>query len=86
MKKVEDYLRYKKVRNQIDNRLQLFNTTVREIKTHENHGKLIINFDRASAMSNGERDVLSFISKLSMFEIVFKKDIGILIIDEVFDY
>lgn len=86
LKKVEDYLRYKKVRYLIDNRLQLFNTTGREIKTHEDHGKLIINFERASAMSNGERDVLSFISKLSMFELVFKKDIGILIIDEVFDY
>lgn len=86
LNKVEDYLQYKKVRDLIDNRLKLFNTTGREIKTHEDHGKLVINFDRASAMSNGERDVLFFISKLSMFKIAFKKDIGILVIDEVFDY
>lgn len=37
-------------------------------------------------MSNGERDVLSFISNLSKFKVKFTKGIGILVIDEIFDY
>lgn len=70
----------------IDERLNLFNTTGRSVQTHEERGKLVINFDRASSMSNGERDILSFISNLTKYEIAFKKQVGILIIDEVFDY
>lgn len=86
LKKVYSYLSYKKTKALINERLKLFNTTGRNIQTHEEHGKLIIKFERASSMSNGERDILSFISNLTKFEVEFKKRIGILIIDEVFDY
>lgn len=86
LKKTLAFLEYKENRAQIDERLAAFNTTGRTIKTKETHGKLVVDFERANSMSNGERDVLSFIANLSSFEHKFKKDIGILIIDEVFDY
>ena len=86
LKKVHAYLAYKEAKELIDERLHLFNTTGRSIKTREDHGKLVISFDRATSMSNGERDILSFIANITKFEIGFKKQIGILIIDEVFDY
>lgn len=86
LKKTLLNLDYKEQRVQIDNRLSAFNTTGRTIKTKETHGKLVVDFERANSMSNGERDVLSFIASLSCFERQFKKDVGILIIDEVFDY
>lgn len=46
------------------------------MKTHENYEKLVIDFERASSMLNGARDILSFISNLSKFEIKFKKKSG----------
>ena len=86
IKKVYAYLEYKAVREIIDNRLADFNTTGRTIKTREDHGKLIVGFERADSLSNGERDILSFVVNISKFEHFFRKTVGILVIDEVFDY
>lgn len=86
LKNAFSYLKYKETKTLIDNRLEEFNTTGRNIKTHEERGKLIVKFERATSMSNGERDILSFIVQLSKFEISFSKNIGILAIDDVFDY
>lgn len=86
IKKAWAYADYLYFRQLIDARLNLYNTTGRTIKTKESNGKLIIEFFAANKMSNGERDVLSFISHLSKFEVKFSKNIGILIIDEIFDY
>lgn len=86
IKKVHAYLEYKAVRDIIDNRLADFNTTGRTIRTREDHGKLIVGFERADSLSNGERDILSFVVNITKFELLFKKTVGILIIDEVFDY
>lgn len=81
--KYREYLRF---RTEFDARIADFNTTGRTIRTKETNGKLIIDFELADSMSNGERDILSFIANLTNFEIRFRKNIGILIIDEVFDY
>ena len=86
LKRVHQYLYFKQVKSTLDERLKLFNTTGREMTTHEKKSKLVVSFERAEAMSNGERDVLSFISNLTKFEVVFNKLMGILLIDEVFDY
>lgn len=86
LKKVNAFLEYKEIRRLIDERLELFNTTGRKVRTQVESGKLVINFDRAASMSNGEWDILSFISNLAKFEISFRKKVGILLIDEVFDY
>lgn len=86
LKSVSTYLEFKEIQQTIDSRLEIFNTTGREIRSHIQNGKLVVNFDRADSMSNGERDVLSFIVNISKFEKNYKKKVGILIIDEVFDY
>lgn len=86
LKKVFEYLDYKETRTVIDERLAAFDTTGRNIRTHESQNKLVVKFERAEAMSNGERDILSFIVNLTKFERIFTKEVGILIIDEVFDY
>lgn len=86
IKKSKNYLIYKEYRNDIDEKLQMFNTTGRMLKTKEKNNKLIVEFLSANKMSNGERDVLSFILHLAKFKSEFKKDVGILIIDEIFDY
>ncbi|PWW27792.1 hypothetical protein DFO73_107102 [Cytobacillus oceanisediminis] len=86
IKKAKTYLEYAETRKDIDYKLKIFNTTGRNIRTSETRNKLVIEFLAANKMSNGERDVLSFISNLSKFRVNFTKDIGILIIDEIFDY
>jgi energy-coupling factor transporter ATP-binding protein EcfA2 len=48
--------------------------------------QLIIKFPNLGMISNGQRDILSFISMLTQAKIKFIKDKSILIIDEVFDY
>lgn len=86
LKKVCTYLEYQTVRESVDRRLSDFNTTGRIIRTHSDHGKLVVRFERAEALSNGERDILSFIVNITKFEHMFRKVVGILIIDDVFDY
>jgi len=86
IKKAKIYLEYAMYRSDLDYRLNMFNTTGRNIKTKETKGKLVVEFFAANKMSNGERDVLSFISNLAKFRVKFRKNIGILIIDEIFDY
>ena len=48
--------------------------------------KLIIEFPSADQMSNGQRDILSFIAQIQKARRSFTKEHCILIIDEVFDY
>ena len=81
-----EYTRYVKFKDLITERLNMLNTTKRQLIPHKNNNKLILKFDKADKMSNGERDILTFISQLTKFEIDFNKDIGILVIDEIFDY
>jgi len=85
-KKAKAYFEYVEYRKELDYKLSLFNTTGRSLKTKETKNKLVVEFLAANKMSNGERDVLSFISNLSKFKVKFTKNIGILIIDEIFDY
>lgn len=86
LEEVKDYLDYKALKESVDERLADFNTTGRSIKTHEDHGKLVVRFDRADSMSNGERDILSFVANITIAEYRFRKKIGILVVDEIFDY
>lgn len=86
LKQTRDYQKFKFYVKRINEHLSLFNTTRRELKAKKRNGSLIIDFANPRVISNGERDILSFIGSLVKFEINFTKDIGILIIDEVFDY
>lgn len=86
IKKTYDYLDYKLNKQGLDKYLKLFNTTGRPIKSKVKNNSLIISFTNPKTISNGERDILSFIGQLIKFRVTFKKNIGILLIDEVFDY
>jgi len=52
----------------------------------ETGGQLVVKFPKANHISNGQRDILSFISMLFRARRNLKKNANILIIDEVFDY
>lgn len=85
------YKLYLKEKEYFDSLLESFNTTDRyEIKTKEtgkpNKKSLIVEFPKAHQISNGQRDILSFISQLLKASKVFKKENCILVIDEIFDY
>lgn len=81
-----DWAYYKKIEKKIKRRLSDFNTTKLDIKPSKNRDRLILSFGNAERMSNGERDVLYFVSSLIRFECLLKNKPAILIIDEVFDY
>lgn len=57
-----------------------------KLKTSVQSNSLIIEWPKAHQISNGQRDVLSFIMLLTKARRDFKKDNCILIIDEIFDY
>jgi len=52
----------------------------------ENHNSLILDFPKPHLISNGQRDVLSFMANLEKAKHKLKKQNCILVIDEVFDY
>lgn len=57
-----------------------------KLKTSIQGNSLIIEWPKAHQISNGQRDVLSFIMLLTKARRDFKKENCILIIDEIFDY
>ena len=61
-------------------------TTWKDISPREVKGKLVVEFPKAHEISNGERDVISFVAQLVKIQVSFKKPYGILIVDEIFDY
>lgn len=77
---------YRLDKQKFDNNLATFNCTWKSIRSSETQGKLVVKFPKAISISNGQRDILSFISLLFRAKRHLKKDANILIIDEVFDY
>jgi hypothetical protein len=63
-----------------------FNTTWIDFKPKEKSNSLVLEFPKAHLISNGQRDVLSFVAMLEKARKKLKKENCILIIDEVFDY
>jgi len=57
-----------------------------DIKPKEEKNSLIVHWPKAHEISNGERDILTFIALLLKSRRDFKKNDCILIIDEIFDY
>ena len=73
-----------------DQLLTSFNTTRHLIGTKES-GKaskksLVVEFPKADEVSNGQRDILTFIAHIQRARRKFKKENCILIVDEIFDY
>lgn len=87
LKSVYLYESYVNQRDMYNNIIQSVDSTGRNLKAIETRGKLVVSFPRADTMSNGQRDIITFITSLMKFRLNYnsqKKQI--LIIDEVFDY
>lgn len=80
------YSNYRLDKQRFDETLSTFNCTWRNIRTSQTRGKLVVKFPQAIHISNGERDILTFVSMLFRARRHLKKAANILIIDEVFDY
>lgn len=78
-----DYLNEKET---YENLFRSFDATWKKIKPKEVEGALIVEFPKANQISNGERDVIAFLSLLIRGRKKLRKENSILIIDEVFDY
>jgi len=77
---------YRLDKQRFDATLTTFNCTWKNIRSIETGGKLVVKFPKAIHISNGQRDILTFISMLFKAKRTLKKPENILIIDEVFDY
>ena len=67
--------------------IKFFNSTRIDIKpTEDKKKRLIVKWPKAYEISNGQRDVLSFVVLISKARRSFRKRDCILIIDEIFDY
>ncbi|MEX2305273.1 MAG: hypothetical protein WD595_03680 [Waddliaceae bacterium] len=80
------YSNYKREMMEYQDLISAFNSSSYEILPREKNGRLIVEFPKANLVSNGERDVLSFISQLHRAKRKLRKNNCILLIDEVFDY
>ena len=85
-KKVYEYYSYEVKKEKIEGILSTFNSTWKNIEAKKVKGQLVVKFPLAKDISNGQRDVLSFISMLFKAREKLTKPSNILIIDEVFDY
>lgn len=85
-KKACNYSNYKLEKDSYNTLLAAFNTTWKEIKPEKSGRSLVVNFPKAHHVSNGQRDILSFISLIIRARKKLNKEKCILIIDEVFDY
>jgi hypothetical protein len=71
----------------LDKNISDLNSTWKEKKTKEKEGKLIVEFPYADIISNGQRDILTFIVRLQAIKASLKPNKSyFLLIDEIFDY
>lgn len=80
------YSNYKLDKQRFQNTLSNFNCTWKGISASQTGGQLVVKFPKAMHISNGQRDILTFIAMLFRARQHLKKEANILIIDEVFDY
>lgn len=66
--------------------LRSLNPTWQNIQARESNNQLVVKFPNANLISNGQRDILTFVSMLFKAKASLNKEFNILIIDEVFDY
>lgn len=81
---------YELRKEDLNSLIKSFDTTGLELKLQEetkNHKKrLVFKFPPANRISNGQRDILTFIAKLAKAKTELNKQNNLLIIDEIFDY
>ena len=82
--KYNEYITFKA---EINKSISDLNSTWKEIRTKEKEDKLIVEFPYADVISNGQRDILTFIVRLKVFKAGLRPNKSyFLLIDEVFDY
>ncbi|MDM1508337.1 hypothetical protein HX082_02875 [Myroides odoratimimus] len=85
-KKACNYSNYLLDKQRFDTTLSHLNCTWKGIRSSQTNNALIVRFPKAIDISNGQRDILTFVSLLFKAQRNLKKSSNILIIDEVFDY
>ena len=85
-KKAIKYLEYLSDRKEYEEVIASINSTRFKIKPSIDKRKMVIEWPKAHNISNGQRDILTFITLLVKARKTFKKKNCILIIDEIFDY
>lgn len=81
-----NFSNYQLDKQRFEHTLSTFNCTWKGIRASQTGGQLVVKFPKAIHISNGQRDILTFVSMLFRARQHLKKDANILIIDEVFDY
>ena len=78
---------YEEWKQKFDANLTILDSTWKSIHSVEKDSKLIVEFPHADEISNGQRDILTFVIELLKFKAKIKANKKyLLIIDEVFDY
>lgn len=87
-KKAIQYISYKQFFTRLNTNIGMVNSTWKtDIRAKEKDEKLIVEFPRADVISNGQRDILTFTTRLQAFKSQLKDNKQyLLVIDEVFDY
>lgn len=85
-KEARKYNEYLLKKESFQNLLSSLNPTWQNIRAVENGNRLVVKFPDVNLISNGQRDILTFVSMLFKARTSLNKDINILVIDEVFDY
>lgn len=85
-KKAQKYSDYKLDKAEYSRMLDAFNTSWRTFAPSEKGNKLVVEFPKANQISNGQRDVITFVALLYRAQKKLVRKNCILVIDEVFDY
>lgn len=85
-KRAQKYANYLIEKKQCSEMLAAFNTSWCVIVPKEKGRKLVVEFPKAKHISNGQRDVITFVALLHRAQNRLRGKNSILIIDEVFDY
>ena len=87
IRKANKRTNYESYRKHVDMNLSLLDLTWKQIHTEESNGKLLVRFPQADEISNGQRDIVTFIIEMLKFQYSIRAGKKhLLIIDEVFDY
>jgi len=85
-RQAQKYVCYEFEKLEYTQMLAAFNTSWCRIAPREDRRKLIVEFPKAKHISNGQRDVITFVALLYRAQNKLNGQNSILVIDEVFDY
>lgn len=86
-RKACEYAAYVRHKNFVAHELSILNSTWKSLNLVEKGDKLYVAYPKARNISNGQRDLLTFIVDLIVFDSKMSgAQKGLLIIDEIFDY